>query len=37
VLTPGLKVKPFVELAAAAPKVVPASASAAMPAPVASN
>lgn len=37
VLTPGLKVKPFVELAAAAPKVVTASASAAMPAPVASN
>jgi multidrug efflux system membrane fusion protein len=39
VLTPGLKVKPFVELAAAAPKVIPAStsASAAMPAPVASN
>ncbi|MFZ5547546.1 MAG: efflux RND transporter periplasmic adaptor subunit [Pseudomonadota bacterium] len=37
VLTPGLKVKPFVEVAAAAPKVIPASASAAMPAPVASN
>lgn len=37
VLTPGLKVKPFVEVAAAAPRVIPASASAAMPAPVASN
>lgn len=37
VLTPGLKVKPFVEVAAAAPKAIPASASAVMPAPVASN
>jgi RND family efflux transporter MFP subunit len=35
VLTPGLKVKPFVEVAAAAPKVIPASAS--MPASIASN
>jgi RND family efflux transporter MFP subunit len=34
-LTAGLKVKPFVEVASAAPKVIPASAS--MPAPVASN
>jgi len=35
VLTPGLKVKPFVEVAAAAPKIIPASAS--MPASIASN
>jgi RND family efflux transporter MFP subunit len=37
VLTPGLKVKPFVEAASAAPKAVPAAASATQPASTASN
>jgi hypothetical protein len=37
VLTPGLKVKPFVEVAAAAPKAIPAAASGSLPASVTSN
>jgi membrane fusion protein, multidrug efflux system len=36
-LTPGLKVKPFIEVATAAPKAIPAAASGPLPAPVASN
>jgi multidrug efflux system membrane fusion protein len=36
-LTPGLKVKPFIEVATAAPTAIPAAASGPLPAPVASN